>query len=349
MIYPRIAVLPLFTLALTLVPSSGQSVVSTHSGLIYFFTGSVFLGDERLEQKFGRFPDIGEGRELRTEHGRAEVLLTPGVFLRIGENSAIRMLSNKLSDTRVELVRGSAILESTEGGTKTPVKLMHKNWQVRLANQGVYRIDSEPAGLRVYKGHVEVSTGDETDKVAVKEGEMLPLAEVLVPEQSTAAEGDLFKNWAMSRSQAISADNEIAAEIVDNPSQMDGSGVDFAGFSSFPSTGIASLGIINPYGLSFWSPYQSTLSSIYFPSYMYGGLYRGWPGGFGSSFGTYARPIPGQMILPSRIGVTPHPVGMTAPRAPVGMAPARAPVGIAAPRGPAPHVGVGGVHAAGHR
>src|SRR5690349_13039232 len=93
-------------------PASAQSVVSTHSGLIYFFEGSVFLGDQPLQQKFGSFPDIGEGRQLRTEHGRAEVLLTPGVMLRIDENSAIRLISDKLSDTRVELLGGSGILES---------------------------------------------------------------------------------------------------------------------------------------------------------------------------------------------------------------------------------------------
>ena len=104
----------------------GQSVISTHSGIVYFFDGSAFVGDQRLEQKFGRFPDIGDGRELRTEQGRAEVLLTPGVFLRIGENSAIRMLSSKISDTRVELLGGSAILEANEPAADAAVRLIHK-------------------------------------------------------------------------------------------------------------------------------------------------------------------------------------------------------------------------------
>jgi len=63
--------------------------------VVYFFVGSAFLGDEPLEQKFGRFPDIGEGRVLRTALGRAEVLLTPGVFLRLDESSSIRLLSSR--------------------------------------------------------------------------------------------------------------------------------------------------------------------------------------------------------------------------------------------------------------
>ena len=81
---------PLVSLAIAgAFPAAAQSVVSTHSGLVYLFEGSVFLGGERLEQKFGKFPDMGEGRELRTEAGRAEVLLTPGAMLRLDQNSAM--------------------------------------------------------------------------------------------------------------------------------------------------------------------------------------------------------------------------------------------------------------------
>lgn len=279
MIHPRSAVFPLFALAMAACfHASAQSVVSTHSGTVYFFEGRVLLGSEPLTQKFGKFPDIGAGGELRTEHGRAEVLLTPGVFLRVDENSAIRMLSNQLSDTRVELLAGSAILEANEAAPDMKVKLIYKDWRVRVPQRGVYRIDFEPAQLRVYKGDVEISTEGQTELVSVKAGEILPFADVLVPEQSTAAESNEFKSWAMSRSQAISADDATAAAIVDDPNQLDTAGLPTGGgFSYFPSTGLPSLGITNPYGLSFWSPYQSALSSIYYPRYMYGPLYLGWP------------------------------------------------------------------------
>src|SRR6516162_3040848 len=186
MTHARVTVLQLLVLALAVeFPGWGQSVVSTHSGVIYFFEGSVFVGDQQLEQKFGKFPDIGEGRELRTEQGRAEVILTPGVFLRIDENSAIRMLSNKLSDTRVELVGGSAIVESNEGGADTSVELIYKNWHVRLPHEGVYRIDAEPPQVLVYRGSVEVAAEGTTETEYAGEGQVLPLAAVLVAEEST--------------------------------------------------------------------------------------------------------------------------------------------------------------------
>jgi len=311
------------------IPASGQSVVSTHSGLIYFFVGTVYLGDEHLEQKFGRFPDIGEGRELRTELGRAEVLLTPGVFLRLDENSSIRMVSDRFSDTRVELLGGSAILEVTQTSPDASVKLIYKNWQIRVPQEGTYRIDTAPPRIRSYKGEVKVGTEGVTETVTVREGEVLPLAEVLVPEPSATLGHDDFKIWAMTRSQAISADNTVAAGIVDDPSQFDSSGLPSGGYTYFPLTGIPSLDVGSPYGLSFWSPFQSTLSSLYFPPYLlYGPLYGGWPRGGGLG-GT--RPYPGRTVLPTPIGSRPPRIGT--PRVPI-------------PSHPAPHVGV---HAAAHK
>ncbi len=301
------------------LPAAGQSVVSTHSGVVYFFAGAVFIGDEQLVQKFGRFPDIGEGRELRTETGRAEVLLTPGVILRVSENSTIRMLSNKLSDTRVELLSGSAIIESSDAANDavkdTAVTFIHKKWQVRLPRTGVYRIDSEPPQLQVYKGEVEVASEGQNDKVHVKEGETLPLAEVLLADETTTPDADSFKSWAMNRSQAVAADNATAAEIIDDPNKFDtGSGLDATGFTYFPPTGISSLGIGSPYGLSFWSPYQPTLTAIWNP-YLYGPVYGtvrgGWPSGL--------RPFPSPIYYPRPIYSRPigsplHLGGITPPR-----------------------------------
>src|SRR5271163_2603282 len=99
------------TLFLTVlaVSASGQAVISTHSGVVHYFEGAVYLNDQPLEPRLGRFLSMPEGAELRTEEGRAEVLLTPGVFLRIDRNSAIRMVSSSLADSRVELLSGSAM------------------------------------------------------------------------------------------------------------------------------------------------------------------------------------------------------------------------------------------------
>jgi FecR protein len=326
MSHQRIA--PLLMLALFLAVCSGQSVRSTRSGLLYFFDGYVFIGEEQVQQKFGRFQEIGEGNVLRTELGRAEVLLTPGVILRVDENSAVRMLSTSLTDTRVELLRGSAVIEvNHEGAANPPDMLIYKDWQVHVQKDSVARIDSQPAQVRVLSGTADVSPFSTSGIVTVKRGEVLPFASVLVAEPAATPASDAFNTWAMNRSSIVSEDNSIAAGITDDPDRVDSSGVALGGFSYFPQTGIPSLGINYPYGLSFWSPYQSWVNP-YLSVYPYGLLYRSTPAG------TLLFPRP--IRISNGTGTIGRPIGPYLPR-PSYPLPSRTPA-IAAPHAPAPRV-----------
>src|ERR1700676_1539439 len=224
------------TLALVTVlafPANGQSVISTRAGVVHFFEGAVFLGGEPLEPHLGKFPSMAEGSELRTTQGRAEVLLPPGVFLRLGESTAIRLVSSDLSDTRVELLAGSAIVDSEEPASGTSVTLIYQDWKVCFLQKGSYRIDSEPPRLLVHQGEADVSAGATGNTVSVKQGMDLPFAAVLVPERSIDASADALTNWAQGRSQSISADNAITAQIDEDPA-LRPYGIGLDTFAYFP-------------------------------------------------------------------------------------------------------------------
>lgn len=92
----------------------GQSVLSVNSGLVHYAQGNVYIADHLYEPKNGHFTSLKNGEELRTEDGLAEILLSPGSYLRVAENSTVRMISNKLADTQLELVTGEALLERVE-------------------------------------------------------------------------------------------------------------------------------------------------------------------------------------------------------------------------------------------
>ena len=51
------------------------------------------------------------GQSLTTENGRAELLLAPGVLLRVDHNSSVRMDSPDLANTELTLERGRAMAE----------------------------------------------------------------------------------------------------------------------------------------------------------------------------------------------------------------------------------------------
>src|ERR1019366_10687053 len=75
-------------IAVTAALCSAQSITSARSGTVHYFEGDVSIEGQPLQPKPARFPEVKEKEVLRTGQGRAELLLTPGVFLRVGENSA---------------------------------------------------------------------------------------------------------------------------------------------------------------------------------------------------------------------------------------------------------------------
>jgi hypothetical protein len=313
------------------LPANAQSVVSTRSGVIYFFEGTVYLGDQALERYPGKFPCVPQGAELRTADGRAEVLLTPGVFLRMGERSAIRMVANDLTDTQVELQTGSAIVDSGEPNANTSVTLIYKDWKVHFVQKGSYRVDSDPPRLRVIQGEAEVSAGSAGQPISVEPGMSLPFASVLVPERSSWEHGDALSDWASGRGESISADNAITAQIDEDPASGT-PGVD--GFSYFPFLGLSPLGLSSSSMYSSYTPYQPGFNSVYLPGYTYLPLLLGLGGSRSQIYGPLS---PGRIGFPIGTGgLTPY------PRVPV----VRGPIVRPSPVRVAPPVTV---HPVGHR
>jgi hypothetical protein len=285
-------------------PVNAQSVISTRSGVVHYFEGAVYLGGQPLQYRPGKFSIVPNGAELRTEQGRAEVLLTPGVFVRIGAQSAIRMVDNELLHTRVELLEGSAVVDSAEPSSGTSVTLTNKNWRVRFLERGIYRIDSDPPHLWVLDGSAEVSAGAHEASLLLEKDMDLPLASVLVPEQTVTAPHDALTAWAGGRHQSISADNTIAADIQD-PANLNNAGPDAGGFTYFPMLGVPPVrDDLSSVYTSFESP-QPGFNSLYLPGYTFLPLLIGLRGGF-SSIGSPPNRLP---LHPTPVfPISPHPI-----------------------------------------
>jgi len=194
--------------ALTVAVSSAQMVTSAHSGTLHYFDGAVAIDGAPVQAQNARFSEIKENSVLSTTQGRAEVLLTPGVFLRIGENSSIKMLDNRLISTRVEILSGNVIVESDDPQMdvkNSPVSILYKDYEIRLVKQGLFEIGAPDARMKVYKGEavVNIINGSLTDRATVKEGRQLTFSVALLTEKFDEKVGDDLYLWARDRSQAI--------------------------------------------------------------------------------------------------------------------------------------------------
>lgn len=295
--------------AMTAAAGSAQSVTSAHSGTLHYFDGDVSIDGTPVESRVGRFSEVKEQSVLRTAQGRAEVLLTPGVFLRIGENTAIKMLDNRLLSTRVEILSGTAVVESDDPQMSikdSPVSLIYKDYEIRMVKHGLLEISSDPAQMKVYKGETVVTTA--SDRATVREGRLLSFSAALPTEAFNEKVGDDLYIWARDRSQSISAANMSSARSLNSSGYGSGGGYlnvfdNGGGYGSGAGLGGWNSGwYFNPYlnmftfvpgagtyfnafGYGFFSP--STIYDYYAPSnYWYGG-------GGARGTGAIGRPLSG--------------------------------------------------------
>jgi hypothetical protein len=260
--------------------ASAQTVISARSGLVHYVEGEAWIDDVRTEPKAGEFPEVKEKSVFRTAEGRAEILMNSGVFLRVGENSSVRMLSNRLIDTRVELVSGHVMVEAADILPDNTVTLAVGEGQARIAKKGIYSFDAEPARLKVYKGESEVEVAGKT--IEVKEGHQLALdGNSVTAEKFDTKDTDSLYRWSERRSEYVSIANASAAHSL----QQAGSSWTTGGWQYNPWFGmftfIPANGILySPFGFGFFSPAAALGYYYSYPRY--------WGGGYGGGGGYYA-------------------------------------------------------------
>ncbi len=246
-------------LAISLTPrTSAQSVISAHSGVVHYVEGDVSIDGTPVHPKFAEFPDVKTGQLVATAEGRAEILLTPGVFLRIAENSSVRMLSNALADTRLEVVSGSALIEVGELLEHNAISFEASGVHMELAKKGLFRIDATPASLRVYEGQARVASGSES--FIARKGHQIDLdSSKLADTRFDAKDTDAFYRWSSRRAEYVAAANVVSARVASNSDYSSSFSSSpgawswnpyFGMFTFLPANGV----YWSPFGSPFYSP-----------------------------------------------------------------------------------------------
>jgi hypothetical protein len=270
----------LFAVAvLLLVPASAQNVVSMRAGLIHVAEGDVFLNDQAIHPKITEFPTLKDGEVLRTEEGRAEVLLAPGSFLRMGENSSFRLVNGKLADAQIEVLTGEVIVEVAGMYKENSLTVRVKDASASLRKDGIYRFDGDPADIKVYDGEAAVASGGQ--QWSLKDGKELVAADNgWTTEKFDKDVGDALYRWSKRRSGYMAMANVSTAGASTSSmftpmgsGMMWGSGLGSgwgSGWVYNPFLGMVTFlpgrdAIVSPFGWSFWSP--GTVYMAYWPFY----------------------------------------------------------------------------------
>lgn len=257
-------------LALGLVPAwaeannpSTANSRSARPGTVNYVEGQVSLDNQTLDQKSVGSTEVDAGQSLTTENGKAEVLLTPGVFLRLGSDSSVRMISSSLIDTQIEVSRGEAMVEVDQIYPENNIRVQEDGWTARLLKTGLYDFDLDKQQLLVFDGKTEITNGAKT--TTVKGGHELTFEtdsglKSQKFDRNSAQNDDLYR-WSSLRSAYLGEANVDQAGYFANyswgpwggPAWVGGWWWDpwFSAFTFIPGDGI----FYSPFGWGFYSPY----------------------------------------------------------------------------------------------
>ena len=150
--------------------SLSASVDTQHShpanpGTLNYVEGQASIGNQPVTSSSVGSVELEEGQSLTTQAGKVEILLTPGVFLRVADNTSVKMISPNLANTKVQLDKGRAMVEVLEIRKENDIQIGQNDATTKLLKKGLYDFDADHQQIRVLKGAVEVYVKDQNIKV----------------------------------------------------------------------------------------------------------------------------------------------------------------------------------------
>src|SRR6266496_3960579 len=135
------AISAVFLVAVLSVPAWSSNTdnnrQSANPGTLNYIEGQASIAGQTLDSKSVGSAQLQAGQSLETGNGKAEILLTPGVFLRLGSNSNVRMISPNLTNTELALSQGEAMLEVDELHSQNDIRISQPGASTRVLKTGL--------------------------------------------------------------------------------------------------------------------------------------------------------------------------------------------------------------------
>jgi hypothetical protein len=174
--------------------------ISAKPGAVNYFEGNAQLDGQALTSASLRAVFMNAGSLLETRDGKVEVLLTPGVFLRVGENSRVRMLKPSLIDTQIAIEAGESMLEVDEYVKESRLTVSERGGLTTIEKTGLYRFMADgEASVAVIDGKAEVSFGEK--HTSLGKGHEALLTDALKTRAFDKDQADELYAWSNIRAQ----------------------------------------------------------------------------------------------------------------------------------------------------
>jgi len=248
---------------------------------------------------------IEVGRRIRTGQGMAEILLSPGSFLRLGKASELTLETVGTREIRARLQRGEALVEALDSGAGLTIEQSGVTAIVR--NPGLYEFNQKRSIVAVYAGRARLNKDDQEFVATAGIGVGTSHFRVF---RTSPDPGNTLLSWSRSRSERLSWASRLSAQENSGGARSLGPRWLWDPWSASYTFLSASGFVIGPFG---WPYFSSGYAPDSIPvhrgdSWLYGPPVlssHGLPGGSG----------PAPPLEPERGNVTPT-VPLTAPGEP---------------------------------
>jgi hypothetical protein len=269
----RIACCAVLIAGVSAVPSWAQGERGGPPGTVNYVEGEAWIGSTQLTSKSVRSTDLSRGETLTTKTGKVELLLTPGVFLRVDDNSSVTMVSPDLANIDVTVDTGRAAVEVLDIMKENDIRLGLGGVSTRLLHDGLYEFDADHHGILAFDGKAEVYAGNQKVKLKGEHMVALDVTPLQAKKFDTRKYEDNFFRWCALRSGYLSeASVNAARSYVGEGPGWYGPGwygpgwywdPDFLAYTYLPADGI----FYSPFGWGFYSPIEVYQSPFYFGSH----------------------------------------------------------------------------------
>ncbi|MDE3198397.1 MAG: FecR domain-containing protein [Acidobacteriota bacterium] len=200
-------------IALLTIPAAWATPRTAVPGTVNYVEGQVSLDGRALTAAQNGSAALAANQMLSVADGKAEVLLSPGSFLRVGSNSEVRMIAPELSDPRVEVVRGEAMLEVDYKPKMARLGVMERGANIEVLKEGLYRFDADEAAIQVIDGKAAVTDNGQTKDVGKGKQVTLSGGPLKTVSFNRKAEDDLYR-WSDVRASYLAQANEASAQTI---------------------------------------------------------------------------------------------------------------------------------------
>lgn len=184
-------------------------IISAKAGGVNYIEGKVAVARNGARSRYlvkGDQLEIGDKVSTGT-NGKAEILLNPGSYVRLGENTVFEFVSTLLDDVEIKLTSGSAVLEVfADDEFKVAISTPKANFYA--VKTGVYRVDVLADGsgkISVWKGKAQIGANDEA---VVKGGKAAIVNNTQVAvEKFDRDEKDALEAWSKERAKELAKIN----------------------------------------------------------------------------------------------------------------------------------------------